>query len=133
MKLPIEFEKRMQALLGGQYPAFRTALTEGAATKGLICGGKITPGELAGALPVTPLTYGGFTFSFENPGKHPLHHGVAFTYKTPLPLQQVPHLHPGRGGGFWTPAPRPAEKASASVCVYTTAGCLFLMKFPLQG
>lgn len=83
MNLPIEFEKRMSALLGGEYPAFKAALTEGRAVKGLITGVKGAPGLIEECLSAERLPYGGYLLHEDNPGRHPLHHGGAFYVQDP--------------------------------------------------
>lgn len=85
--LPEEFVARMKGLLGGDYPAFSAALREGDATKALFSGCKLTEDEFTSAadFPLMPLPYGrgGYMFSLEHPGRHPLHHAGAFYVQDP--------------------------------------------------
>ncbi len=97
MILPVEFEERMSALLGEDYPAFKTALTEAEATKGLITGIKLTPEALESTLPVTPLPYGGYISRLDNPGKHPLHHAGAFYVQDPSAIATGAAVEPNEG------------------------------------
>ena len=97
MKLPIEFEERMSALLGADYPAFKSALTEGRATKGLITGCKASADVIESTLPVKRLPYGGYTFDFDSPGKHPLHHAGAFYVQDPSAIATGAAVEPRAG------------------------------------
>lgn len=97
MILPIEFEKRMSELLGEEYPAFKTALTEGTATKGLICGSKVSPNTLESSLDIEKLPYGGYVSHLDNPGKHPLHHAGAFYVQDPSAIATGAAAEPEAG------------------------------------
>jgi len=97
MNLPTEFEKRMSLLLGDEYPAFKRALTEGEATKGLITGIKAKKEVIEATLSVKALPYGGYTFDFDGPGKHPLHHAGAFYVQDPSAIATGASIAPEAG------------------------------------
>lgn len=97
MTLPIEFEERMCSLLGDEYPAFKAALTQGTATKGLITGIKAKKDVIEDTLLIKPLSYGGYTFDFEGPGKHPLHHAGGFYVQDPSAIATGAAIEPEAG------------------------------------
>ncbi len=87
MNLPQEFEKRMRALLGGEYPTFAHALQKERPVRALYRTHKISAAALRDALPfpLTPLSCSpdGFLCEQERLGAHPLHHAGAFYIQDP--------------------------------------------------
>ncbi len=84
--LPSAFLTRMEALLGEEYPAFLETYSA-EAVKALYA----PHGADAFDFPVRPIFHlpGGYAFSLEKPGNHPLHHAGAFYIQDPSAMATV--------------------------------------------
>lgn len=88
MALPIEFEQRMQRLLGDEYPAFQDALARPQARGLRVNSLKISPAAFAGHAPfsLTPVPWaeeGFFYPETERPGRHPYYEAGAYYIQEP--------------------------------------------------
>ena len=90
---PAAFLRRMEGMLGSDYPAFLASYRE-APSRGLFLpAGRLTPEAFAQVcdFPVEKLPYlpGGYRFDTEKPGNHPLHHAGAFYVQDPSAMATV--------------------------------------------
>ena len=98
MNLPIEFETRMTALLGGEYEAFYEALCHENAVKGLrVNTNKVSVEAFTqnAPFPMTAIDYvkGGFIVSEDaQAGKNPYHHAGAYYMQDPGAMASVAAL-----------------------------------------
>ena len=88
MTLPIEFEQRMQRLLGAEYPAFRAAMDQPQARGLRVNSLKITPEQFAAQspFPLTPIPWAEEGFFYPEtvrPGRHPYYEAGAYYIQEP--------------------------------------------------
>ena len=103
MALPIEFEQRMQRLLGEEYPAFQDALARPQARGLRVNPLKITPEAFARCAPfsLTPVPWaqeGFFYPETERPGRHPYYEAGVYYLQEPsaMAVGALANVQPGK-------------------------------------
>lgn len=102
MKLPLEFTRRMEKMLGGESPAFLSSLEKekayGLRLNPLKNGGFLSPAHLPFTLsPIPWAKEGFFANAEEHPGRHPLHEAGAYYIQEPSAMAVATLLDPQPG------------------------------------
>ena len=127
MKLPKEFESRMEKMLGKEYPCFKDAFVSGKPASGIRLNtakcGKI-PDIFSSLKPIPWCSYGFYADKEDISGKHPYHFAGLFYFQEPSAMAVVSALGIKKGDYVLDLCAAPGGKATQAGALLDGSGLL---------